>query len=437
MFNTQVLGVVATIAIFVGGITQSAPVRAGLLEKTSRSRATAQEEPAKTEDSLSSDRPLFDYLVTEPEEPRRGRDLWYTKDSEPRFLDERIEPTLLLRSSFVYSQRQSIWIVDEAGQEVEKKSADFARGTVFGHRDGFVMDDAEIGLKGRFNDLGIYYKAKVEFVPRFKDGTQSSNYLQDAYAGWDRFSVLDLRVGNMKIPFSQANMKPTEDQALVNAPLLNKLSPRRQLGARLTLSDPWKMVVLQGGVYNSVKLVTQPLRTMDELLFVVRGELWPNRIFHPWGANPLDLQVRLGVNVAQTDNHYNTLTEQRSLGFDAMAHLWIFTAEAEVVFWDYYLSTGEAQRGMSWHADLTIHAWPGVVDLTGRVEELDGNEKLENGTNAAIEDVWPQHKRWITAGITVHLANFAKLQGNYVRREELEGIAFDNDMFVVLLQLSL
>jgi len=366
-----------------------------------------------------------------------------TWEEGPMFTDDRLQPILLFRTLFVYTQEDTRTVAGPGGQPLVLDTTKMDA-SQFGHRDGFVLDSVEVGLKGRFEETGIYYQGKFELVPREADGNRSSDYLKDAYAGWNKFKWLDVAAGRMKIPFSQATLKSTADQELVYAPTLTTLTPKRQLGVRVSGGDPGRIVRLSGGVFDSVALATEQLNSTDQLLYVARLDLRVDNALRALNLHFLDFEWNLAADVAWVKQNYDPPTEHRWVGFDSRLHLWRFTLEGELVLKDFYAGdllpdgTMKADRGWGWHVDLTGHAWPKVLDVTARLEEMDGDTVVRGaGATLSIDELAKQKKHWFTVGVIWYVTERARLDFNYVQRRELEGYSFDNDVFLGMFQYSM
>jgi len=363
---------------------------------------------------------------------------------QPKLLDERYDPILLVRTVFVSTAEDQHYETNADDKKVLVDSSKMDT-SLYGHREGFVLENVEIGLKGRFNKYGLYYKAKFDLVPKEKNGNRSSDYLKDAYLGWDYYSVFDIRVGRMKLPFSQANMTSTSKRNLVYAPNLNTLIPKRQIGGLIAISDPWQIATLTGGIFNSAKQSIQQMSSLQQLMYVGRFDLDVGNILKVANANFMNFNFKLGANIAFTKQNYDPPTKHRWIGFDAKLSLYIFTVTGEYLIKDYYLEgvTPDdllANRAYGWHADLTVHAWPGVIDFTARIEESDGDDADEvHGFNPTfpMDEVVKQKKRWISFGTTVHFTKWSKMSLNYIIREELEGYNLENDVILGMIQIDI
>ncbi len=400
--------------------------------------------PPKKETPETGEPVTEDVQVTEKKKEKGP--LWKIFTNKPKkakFFDPRIEPVLFVRGSYVHTFEDVISHTNNDGTafNVDSSKMDPSQ---FGHRVGFVLENVELGLAGRFNGSGIYYKAKFELVPREKDGNRSSDYLKDAYLGWNLFSIFDLRIGRMKVNFSQANMKSTEDRPLVFSPVLDTLIPKRQLGIMAELSDPWKIIRGRAGLYNSVKLASEQITDADQLMRVFRLDLNISNLLKLFNVNPYDLDLNVGASYAYVKENFDPKTEHRWQGIDARLHLLLVTIEGEYVVKDHYGTPDingaqQSYRGEGYHIDVTIHAWPEVIDLAFRYEFMDGNDLKEDGFNTimAIDDLVPQKKRWITGGLTFHATDEASISVNFIHRKELEGFDFDNDVIIATTQISL
>ncbi len=358
------------------------------------------------------------------------------------FFDGLLQPILLVRTiySTTLEDETSVETSDGRTIPVRSRSAD---PSLYGHREGFLLDSAEFGLKGRHRNSGLYWAIKAELIPREKDGNRSSDYLKDALMGWNLYPWMDIRVGRMKVPISQANMKPTEQGLLVFQPTLDLLVPKRQLGAQVTVGDPWQVLAVTGGIFNSTGLAVEQIRRSDQIAYTARAEVRLHRLLKALKSNPLDMEFTLGGSFAWVKEAFDPPTEHRWLGADMRFHLWLFTVEGECMFKDFYTSppgdsSRRADRGWGWHLDLQVAVWPGILDLTGRVEAGDGDRAVRgSGTSLSIDETSKQKRLWVTGGVSLHLAEQVRLDLNWIHRREEEGLSFDNDMFVALLQVAL
>lgn len=365
-----------------------------------------------------------------------------TPPREARLIDARIDPIGLVRASFYHTFAGTTTIVGPSGDEL---TLDFEKAdpSTYGLREGFVLEEVELGVEGRFDEPGIGYRIKMELVPREKDGNPSSDYLKDAWVSWDRYKYLDLRMGRMKVPFSQANLRDTADRALTWSPTLDRLVPKRQLGFRMGVGDPWGVARVIGGVFNSTGLAVEQIRELEQLLYVGRLELSLGRLLSALDVSALDLELRLGGGIAWVEKAFDPSTEHRWLGIDAHLHLWRFTVEAEYTVLDFYRGevvdgVRKADRGEGWHVDVIGTVVPEWLDVVVRVEESDGDDLVRGiGPSLSIDELSRQQKRWVSAGVSVFFLDHARCNVNYVHRQELEGTEIDNDVLSLMCQANL
>jgi hypothetical protein len=372
--------------------------------------------------------------------PMSFRDVLLTPDWKARTMDSRFDPIFKVQTIFVHTRKDAytLTLPDESVVNLDSTRMDPSR---FGHRRGFVLEKVEFGFKGRFNRSGLYYRFMGDLVPKEKDGNRSDDYLRDAYVGWDRYRMIDVRVGRMKIPFSQANMK---DPLFIYNANLDALTPKRQLGAQLELSDPWKALRLRGAVVNSVKQAQEQIKEYEQLMYVGRVDLNFANVLGIWGLRPGDLDINFGVNYARTEEHFDPRAEHRWFGADLRLHFALLTVEAEYVSIDYYTEPNldgsqDAHRGYGYHVDVALHTWPGVVDLAFRWDRSDGSRELVQGFSSTLstDELVAQGKEWFVYGLRWFVDNRTTLELNYVNRRQMEGYTFNSDVFLVMLQYQL
>lgn len=387
---------------------------------------------------------LYRFQYFDPDVPTTG------EESPPRPLsglkvslaDGLFQPVVLVRTLAAYTHVDRVNLTTADGKTLTV-SSDKMDPSLFGHRAGFILDSVEFGFKGRHQSSGVYYQVKAELIPREKDGNRSSDYLKDAFLGWNLFPWMDLRVGRMKVPISQANLKSTEKGLLIHQPVLDTLTTKRQIGAQITVGDPWQVVGLTGGVFNSTGLAVEQIRRADQLQVAARAEFRLHRLLRAVNVQALDFEATLGGSYSWVKENFDPPTEHRWLGADIHLHAWLFTVEGEFVRKDFYSAPPgtpgrKADHGYGWHVDLQIQAWPGLLDLACRIESMDGDSAIRGaGTTQSIDELAKQKKSWVTAGASVKVTNEARVDVNYLHRIENEGLSFDNDMVVVLFQYAL
>jgi hypothetical protein len=242
-------------------------------------------------------------------------------------------------------------------------------------------------------------------------------------------------------------MKPTEQMNFIYPPTLDVLTQKRQLGIKVSGGDPWEIFKLTGGIYNSVALATEQMKSLDQLLYVVRGDFRIDNILKAAKVEQpkwLGFKWNIGVDFMYTDKNYDPPTTNRWIGFDTHLDIWRFTFEAEYVLKDFY--TGDIKpdgsqtpdRGWGWHADLVVHIFPGKWDIMGRWEIVDGDEEVRGaGTVLSIDELSKQKHQWMTLGTIVYFTPQTSFYFNYIQRRQLEGYRFNTDEFVAMFQYSM
>lgn len=336
------------------------------------------------------------------------------------------QPTAWLRTSWIQGLTSTRRIASGGvTSTLDPRKAD---PSPFGYRQGFLIENAQIGLKGAFSS-GLYYQGNVEFVPREKDGNRSPDYLRDATIGYRYQKWVDVRLGWQKAQYSQANLKGAAQMTLPYAPTFDFLMPQRLMGVSVIGSEPGERVKLAVGAYNSAKQSSEQMRDNDQLLVTARVELAADKFF----AKQDDWQWRLGANIASVERHFDPPTQHRWVGIDTHARYKRVSLEAEYTVNDFYqpaLGNGSqrADRAWGWHADLSV-ALPWDLNLTGRMEEMDGDQ-AERGKNTSlnIEELSRQKKRWITVGLGWRPVSHARCIAAFAKRDELEGYSRHDDV---------
>ncbi len=376
-----------------------------------------------------------DFFKTEGE--KTISELLITPPAKKKYVDALFEPIFLGRMNYVTTMEETFTTADG-----KKRSSTELRRTYLGHREGFVLENLEAGFKGRHNETGLYYGVKLEFVPREKDGTKSeSDYLKEAWMGWNYYAIIDVKTGRIKLPISRALLKSTHEATLVYSPLLDTLLPKRLLGVSVSLSDPWKIAVLTGGVFNTVKEPYEMMPDAKHLMYAGRLELNADKALDLAGINTGSFfNLSLAGSLAYSEESWDPRSKLRFIGADARLDLNIFTVEGEVLFKDYYgegTASNIAMRGFGWYVDFCARLWPSVLDFTFRFEEADNDEDLEVGFATDAGVAVNQKKRWLTFGLMLHVTKNLDFEANYINRREAEGVSFKNDVFMTLLQFNI
>ncbi len=358
---------------------------------------------------------------------------WLTAPTPTKWLDARMEPTVLVRTSIVASDHGPVSVngVTHDSNEIDPSQ--------FGYRQGFVLENAQLGVRGRFNDPGLFYALQLELVPRDKAGNRTADYVRDAYIGWNRFSFLEVRLGYQKVAISQANLKATAEMLLPYAPTFDTFTPLRQLGLTVALQDPAKHVKLTLGAFDSTKQASEQMQDPKQLMLVGRAELNIDRFF----GEHAEFAWRVAGNFGYTEKYFDDDQQRMWMGADTRAKFRFLELEAELMQVQFKLAplpdgSQQAHSGLGWHVDLTGWLWADKLSLTGRFEQMDGDTDplAIDGVSLLADSIVRQKKQWVTVGLGYTLAPQSRCLVAYIHRTELEGLNFDNDSGQVTCHLA-
>lgn len=369
--------------------------------------------------ALAEDLPQAVTLLTEP--------------TAAKFVDARIEPTVLLRTSIVASSHGPVTV---NGAQQDSNAIDPSQ---FGYRQGFVLENAQFGLRGRFAESGLHYAVQMELVPRDKAGNRTADYVRDAYVGWNRFNFLDIKLGYQKVPFSQANLKSTAEMLLPYAPTFDTFTPLRQLGMTAAMQDPGQRVKLTLGAFDSTKQASEQMQDPKQVMMVGRAEVNVDKLV---GLGS-DWRWRIAASGAYTKQYFDDGQQRLWFGVDTRARFRFLELEAELVQLQFALAkladgSQPVHTGMGWHVDLTGWVLADKLSVTGRFEQMDGDTdpKAIDGSSLLADTIVRQKKQWITVGVGYSLMPGARCVAAYMHRTELEGLTLDNDSGQVTCHLA-
>ena len=345
-----------------------------------------------------------------------------TAPSKAKFFDARVEPSVLLRTSFILSDHGAV-LVNGVSQDSSTVNP-----SLYGYRQGFVLENAQFGLRGRFNDDGLYYAVQLELVPMDKQGNRTTDYVRDAYVGWNRFNFLDVRLGYQKVAMSQANLKPTQEMLLPYAPTFDMFTPLRELGLTVAGQDPGKHFKLTLGVFDSTKQASEQMQDPKQMMMVGRAEVNLDKFFGPDNG----FTWRVAGNFGYVEKYFDDGQQRMWFGGDTRVKFWRLEMEAELMQVQFKTApqpdgSQSVHAGMGWHVDLTGWLLENKLSVTGRLEQTDGDTSFTDGTSLLAQTILPQKKQWITLGVGYTLAPAARCLVAYVHRTELEGLSYDND----------
>ncbi len=347
-----------------------------------------------------------------------------TAPAKARLVDARMEPSILVRSSIIASDHGPVTVNGVAHDSSEIDPSQY------GYRQGFVLENAQFGLRGRFNESGLFYALQMELVPRDKAGNRTADYVRDAYVGWNRYNFLEARLGYQKVPMSQANLKATQDMLLPYAPTFDTFTPLRQLGLTLAAQDPGQHAKLTLGVFDSTKQASEQMQDIKQLMVVGRAEVNVDKFF----GTDSGFTWRVAGNGGYTQKYFDDGQQRMWLGADTRAKFRFLELEAELMQVQFKLAplvdgSQQVHTGLGWHVDLTGWLWADKLSLTGRVEQMDGDTDPAaiDGGSLLADSIVRQKKQWMTVGVGYTVAPQARCVVAYIHRTELEGLSFIND----------
>ncbi len=346
-----------------------------------------------------------------------------TEATPPKFVDARVEPTALLRTSIVASDHGPVMLNGVAVGDTNQLDP-----SQFGYRQGFVLENAQFGLHGRFDDSGMLYAVQLEMVPRDKAGNGTTDYVRDAYLGWNRYNFLEVKLGYQKVPFSQANLKATQEMLLPYAPTFDTFTPLRQLGATVAGQDPGKHFKVTLGAFDSTKQASEQMIDPKQLMLVGRAEVNLDKFV---GQNS-GFTWRVAANGAYTQKYFDDGQQRLWFGVDTRAKWRFLELEAELVEMQFALAKAAdgsqpVHSGQGWHVDLTGWLLPQKLSLTGRFEQMDGDTTVIDGQSLLQDTIVRQKKQWITVGLGYNIIPQSRCVLAFMHRTELEGLNLAND----------
>lgn len=318
--------------------------------------------------------------------------------------------------------------------------------------DGHLLSDGDVmertGFRLRRARLGIGGMAYgvIEWDVSL-DATEDGINLNDAWVAWRHFSVLQVKVGTMKAPFSLFATSGSGEQALADRPLATRaMAPFRQLGF-LIEGDVGNGILHYGvGVFNAFERNTNFHEGFVEnagikgnrkgtVATAARVSLEPlgsmSRGIPDLAQGPVLLKV--GGSFYYSDD--DTVT---SLGFGGDL---LFKAQGLHLAAEFLLRRSEPAtkptgtqttsadiEQMSVVGEIGYVFLKNMLGLTVRCEWLDPNTDIKDNTDELI----------ITSGLQYywHKHHF-KVALEYTHREELEGLSEDDDMVLTQLHFSL
>jgi hypothetical protein len=315
----------------------------------------------------------------------------------------------------------------------------------FGHREGFVLENAQFAVQGGRGSPekggAVRWELRLELVPREKDGNRDNDFVRDAWVDLCLHPLARLRLGWQRTGLSQANLTPAAARVLPYQPTFDLFVPLRQLGATLELKLQNNAARLTIGAYNSVKSAIEQLRGWGQALASARLEVDLERLAR--GLQHAGVRWRVGLNGAWTPEHFDPQTEHRWAGIDTHVRWGRLDLRAEALLLDFMagdvLDTGvrPAMRGWGWHVDLGWQLLRDRLLLVGRLEESDGDDLVRGySPSLSVQDRALAHKRWLSGTLAWQQGRYLRWSLTYIHRGELEGFELDNDVVLATLSAS-
>lgn len=279
------------------------------------------------------------------------------------------------------------------------------------------------------------------------EATSGGMDLLDAYVAYRGLTGLSFVVGARKVPFSRFALVGAGDGALVDRPLgVRAMAPFRQVGVTVEGDVGNGIVRWALGVYNGMsrsqsfnegyrETTALEGNRFSRLAYVGRAELAP---LGPVGDGLPDFarggfRLGLGGGVYYDDGKtVSTLGWEADLimkvcGFHFLAEVISDSAEpSDKPTTDPVVPTSVARMSLAVEAGYLLVGE--TLGLTARFELLDDDTDVDNNGDQIA----------ITAGVQAYLhRHHLKAQLEFTHREELDGLALDNDSLVLQTQFQL
>ncbi|XXX76956.1 porin [Sorangium sp. So ce134] len=339
----------------------------------------------------------------------------------------------LVLSPLVLVQAQAVPYV---GDDAYLLAGDVAEGQ------GFRVRRARVGFAGT---LAGYVPFAVS--GELAAGADGAPRLSEAWIGYAHFPFAHLYFGAHDVPFSRSAMTGAGEGALLERPFaVRAMAPFRQVGLHVEGHFRDRAFSYFVGMFNG-------FQRSDQLFagYVENAALSGNRFDHvayvarlatePLGPLPRSLQdlavsrPRLGAGASYFFSDGGT-RDIHGIGADVLFQAAGAHALAELL-WNQSDPESAPTQPLGQLAPVTSLGLVGEVGyfvkriklgVTARFEWLDPNLDLEDET-----DSWA-----LTAGASYHfIDNVLKAQADFTHRQEVHGVALDNDAVALGLQLNL
>ncbi|WP_437813124.1 porin [Sorangium sp. So ce1078] len=339
----------------------------------------------------------------------------------------------LLLSPLVLVQAQAAPYV---GEDAFLQAGDVAEGQ------GFRMRRARVGFAGT---LAGYVPFAVS--GELAAGADATPRLSEAWIGYAHFPFAHLYFGAHDVPFSRSAMTGAGEGALVERPLaVRAMAPFRQVGLHVEGHFRDRTFSYFAGMFNGFQRSDQFFtgyienaasfgNRFDHIAYVARLATEP---LGPLPRSMQDLAVsrpRLGAGASYFFSDGGT-RDIHGIGADVLFQAEGAHALAELL-WNQSDPESAPTQPLGQLAPVTSLGLVGEVGyfvkriklgVSARFEWLDPNLDLSDET-----DSWA-----LTAGASYHfIDNVLKAQADFTHRQEVHGVALDNDAVALQLQLNL
>ncbi|WP_437335032.1 porin [Sorangium sp. So ce394] len=339
----------------------------------------------------------------------------------------------LLLSPLVLVQAQAVPYV---GDDAYLQAGDVAEGQ------GFRVRRARVGFAGT---LAGYVPFAVS--GELAAGADGAPRLSEAWIGYAHFPFANLYFGAHDVPFSRSAMTGAGEGALLERPFaVRAMAPFRQVGLHVEGHFRDRTFSYFAGIFNGFQRSDQFFAG-----YVENAALSGNRFDHiayvarlatePLGPLPRSLQdlavsrPRLGAGASYFFSDGGT-RDIHGIGADVLFQAAGAHALAELL-WNQSDPERAPTQPLGQLAPVTSLGLVGEVGYfvkriklgaTARFEWLDPNLDLDDET-----DSWA-----LTVGASYHfIDNVLKAQADFTHRQEIHGVALDNDAVALGLQLNL
>ncbi|MGK3968166.1 porin [Sorangium sp. So ce118] len=323
-----------------------------------------------------------------------------------------------------------------AGEDALVQAGDVAEGQ------GFRMRRARLGFAGTLAGY-VPFALSGELAA----GADATARISEAWIGYAHFPFANLYFGAHDVPFSRSAMTGAGEGALIERPLaVRAMAPFRQVGLHVEGHFRDRAFSYFAGMFNGFQRSDQFFagyvenaasfgNRFDDIAYVARLATEP---LGPLPRSIQDLAVsrpRLGAGASYFFSNGGA-RDVHGVGADVLFHAAGAHALAELL-WSQSRPERAPTQPLGQLAPVTSLGLVGEVGyfvrriklgVSARFEWLDPNLDVSDET-----DSWA-----LTAGASYHfIDNVLKAQADFTHRQEVHGLALDNDAVALQLQLNL